>query len=116
MDTHVSKHLFEECMQRYLAGKTRILATHQLQYIKNVDSIILIEQGRATVFSYYQDLLNQRPEYAELLAAENETNDDSSLEKSVMRRQFSSSSTRVCFTFTFSILPNYVGTNYFSSK
>ena len=94
VDTHVSKHLFEECMQRYLAGKTRILATHQLQYIKNVDSIILIEQGKATVFSYYQDLLNQRPEYAELLAAENETNDDSSLEKSVMRRQFSSSSTR----------------------
>ncbi|XP_003699290.2 ATP-binding cassette sub-family C member 4 isoform X1 [Megachile rotundata] len=94
VDTHVSKHLFEECIQRYLAGKTRILATHQLQYVKNVDAIILIEQGKATVFSHYQDLLSQRPEYAELLAAENETHDDSSLEKSVMRRQFSSSSTR----------------------
>ncbi|OAD54851.1 hypothetical protein WN48_06051, partial [Eufriesea mexicana] len=94
VDTHVSKHLFEECMQRYLAGKTRILATHQLQYVKNVDAIILIEQGKVTVFSHFHDLLNQRPEYAELLAAESETIDDNSLEKSVMRRQFSSSSTR----------------------
>ncbi|XP_076243243.1 ATP-binding cassette sub-family C member 4 [Calliopsis andreniformis] len=94
VDTHVSKHLFEECMQRYLAGKTRILATHQLQYVKNVDSIILIDQGKATLFSNYQDLLNERPEYCELLAAETEANDDSSLEKSVMKRQFSTSSTR----------------------
>ncbi|XP_012339560.1 multidrug resistance-associated protein 4 [Apis florea] len=94
VDTHVSKHLFEECMQRYLAGKTRILATHQLQYVKNVDAIILIDQGKVTVFSNFQDLLKQRPEYAELLAAESETNEDSSLEKSTMRRQFSSSSTR----------------------
>ncbi|XP_071872525.1 probable multidrug resistance-associated protein lethal(2)03659 isoform X2 [Bombus fervidus] len=94
VDTHVSKHLFEECIQRYLAGKTRILATHQLQYVKNVDAIILIEQGKVTVFSQFQDLLNQRPEYAELLAAESESIEDSSLEKSSMKRQFSSSSTR----------------------
>ncbi|XP_043594435.1 ATP-binding cassette sub-family C member 4-like isoform X1 [Bombus pyrosoma] len=94
VDTHVSKHLFEECIQRYLAGKTRILATHQLQYVKNVDAIILIEQGKVTVFSQFQDLLSQRPEYAELLAAESESIEDSSLEKSIMKRQYSSSSTR----------------------
>ncbi|XP_068966386.1 ATP-binding cassette sub-family C member 4-like isoform X1 [Bombus flavifrons] len=94
VDTHVSKHLFEECIQKYLAGKTRILATHQLQYVKNVDAIILIEQGKVTVFSQFQDLLSQRPEYAELLAAESDSTEDSSLEKSSMKRQFSSSSTR----------------------
>lgn len=94
VDTHVSKHLFEECIQKYLAGKTRILATHQLQYVKNVDAIILIEQGKVTVFSQFQDLLSQRPEYAELLAAESESTEDSSLEKSTMKRQYSSSSTR----------------------
>ncbi|XP_053998357.1 ATP-binding cassette subfamily C member 4-like isoform X2 [Hylaeus anthracinus] len=94
VDTHVSKHLFEECIQRYLAGKTRILVTHQLQYVKSVDSIILIEQGKATVFSNYPDLLNQRPEYCHLLASDTETKEDSSLEKSSIKRQFSSSSTR----------------------
>lgn len=96
VDAHVSKHLFQECIQRYLAGKTRILATHQLQYIKGVDAIILLEQGRMKYFSHYQDLLEYRPEYGILLAAENEAIDDSSLEKSInIRRQFSSSSTRV---------------------
>lgn len=95
VDAHVSKHLFQECIQRYLAGKTRILATHQLQYIKGVDAIILLEQGKMLYFSHYQDLLEYRPEYGVLLAAENETNDDSSLEKSInLRRQFSSSSNR----------------------
>ncbi|XP_072762870.1 ATP-binding cassette sub-family C member 4 [Anoplolepis gracilipes] len=94
VDAHVSKHLFQECIQRYLAGKTRILATHQLQYIKGVDGIILLEQGRIKYFSHYQDLLEYRPEYGVLLADENEI-DDSSLEKSMnIRRKFSSASNR----------------------
>jgi len=96
VDAHVSKHLFQECIQRYLAGKTRILATHQMQYIKEVDAIILFEQGKMKYFSHYQDLLENQPEYRVLLAAENEAIDDSSLEKSInIRRQFSSSSNRV---------------------
>lgn len=96
VDAHVSKHLFQECIQRYLVGKTRILATHQLQYIKGVDAIILLEQGKLQYFSHYQDLLEYRPGYGVLVAAENEAIDDSSLEKSIkIRRQFSSSSNRV---------------------
>lgn len=94
VDAHVSKHLFQECIQRYLIGKTRILATHQLQYIKGVDAIILLEQGRIKYFSHYQDLLEYRPEYGVLLAEENEI-DDSSLEKSMsIRRKFSVVSNR----------------------
>ncbi|XP_029164699.1 probable multidrug resistance-associated protein lethal(2)03659 [Nylanderia fulva] len=93
VDAHVSKHLFEECIQKYLAGKTRILATHQLQYIKGVDAIILLEQGRTKYFSHYQDLLEYRPEYGVLLAEENE-NDDSSPDKRSIRRRFSSASNR----------------------
>ncbi|XP_029164697.1 probable multidrug resistance-associated protein lethal(2)03659 [Nylanderia fulva] len=93
VDAHVCKHLFEECIQKYLAGKTRILATHQLQYIKGVDAIILFEQGRIKYFSHYQDLLENHPEYGVLLAEENE-NDDSFPEEWSIRRQFSSASNR----------------------
>ncbi|KAL0104958.1 hypothetical protein PUN28_016534 [Cardiocondyla obscurior] len=94
VDAHVSKHLFHECIQRYLAGKTRILATHQLQYIKEVDAIILIEQGKIKYFSQYQYLLEYRPEYGVLLATKNETTDDTFVEKPINMRQFSSSSNR----------------------
>lgn len=46
VDTHVGKHLFEECMIYHLAGKTRILVTHQLQYLKKADHIIVINEVR----------------------------------------------------------------------
>lgn len=94
VDAHVSKHLFEECVQLYLANKTRVLATHQLQYIKGVDAIILLEQGKMKLYRHYQDLLIDYPEYSSLLVAENETSEDSSLERSAIRRQFSSLSNR----------------------
>lgn len=42
VDPHVSKHLFDECITTYLEGKTRILVTHQVQYLKNADLIIII--------------------------------------------------------------------------
>ncbi|XP_011494146.1 PREDICTED: multidrug resistance-associated protein 4-like [Ceratosolen solmsi marchali] len=96
VDTHVGKHLFEECLQRYLNTKTRILATHQLQYIKNADSIILMEQGKIRQYSDYRELLDKHPEYSSLIAEERrgETSNESSIDVSHIRRQFSSSSTR----------------------
>lgn len=99
VDAHVGKHLFKDCIQRYLDGRTRILATHQLQYIKGADVIILMDQGKIQQFSDYHKLLAAHPEYSSLIAEEKagETSDDSSVEKSHIRRQFSSSSTRVSF-------------------
>lgn len=95
----MSKHLFTECIKRYLSGRTRILATHQLQYIKEVDAIILIDHGGTHFFDNYQQLLREHPEYVQVIAAESEKDaaatDDSSLEKSSTRRRFSTSSTRV---------------------
>lgn len=96
VDAHVSKHLFKECIEKFLTGKTKILATHQVQYIEAADCILLVEQGKIQHFSCYQELLQCRPEYRELLATKDERkmSDDSSIEKS-MKRQISTSSTRV---------------------
>lgn len=95
VDTHVVKHLFEECLVKYLSGKTILLATHQLQYVKDVDGIILLEHGSSRMFSNYVDLLTQCPGYATLLASDSsqETNETFS-EKSSMRRQWFSLSNR----------------------
>ncbi|XP_043486922.1 ATP-binding cassette sub-family C member 4-like isoform X1 [Polistes fuscatus] len=94
VDAHISKHLFEECLQRYLANKTRILATHQLQYIKEVDAIILMERGKFKMYEKYHDLLIDYPEYSSLLATDNEMGEDTSLDTNSIRRQFSSLSNR----------------------
>ena len=41
----MGKHMFEECIVRYLDGKTRVLVTHQLQFLRNVDRIVVIKNG-----------------------------------------------------------------------
>ncbi|XP_046619595.1 ATP-binding cassette sub-family C member 4-like isoform X2 [Neodiprion virginianus] len=98
VDAHVGKHLFEECIQRYLAGKTRILVTHQLQYLQGVDAIILLNQGRAEIFSNYHELLASYPDYEALVGTMGE-GDGSASERGLpsekgMRRQYSSTSHR----------------------
>lgn len=42
VDTQVGKQLFQECITTFLKGKTRILVTHQLQYLKTVDLIVVL--------------------------------------------------------------------------
>lgn len=49
VDTHVGKHLFEKCILKHLHGKTRILVTHQLQYLKKADHIIVLNDVSNTM-------------------------------------------------------------------
>jgi len=44
VDTHVAKHLYKKCITKYLYGKTRILVTHQLYFLKRVDHIIVLDR------------------------------------------------------------------------
>lgn len=43
VDAHVSAHLFHDCISKYLHGKTRILVTHQLQYLPFVDHVFVLD-------------------------------------------------------------------------
>ena len=37
VDTHVGQHMFIEAIDKFLHGKIRIIVTHQLQYLKDVN-------------------------------------------------------------------------------
>ncbi|KAK2579975.1 hypothetical protein KPH14_012235 [Odynerus spinipes] len=56
VDTHVSKHLFDECINGYLKNKTRILVTHQIQYLNNCDYIIILNNGKVENEGTIEDL------------------------------------------------------------
>ncbi|XP_065162760.1 probable multidrug resistance-associated protein lethal(2)03659 [Atheta coriaria] len=56
VDTHVGKQLFDECISRHLEGKTRILVTHQLQFLKTVDKIIIVNNGQIEKIGTYAEL------------------------------------------------------------
>ena len=45
VDSHVGEHIFNEVMIKLLAGTTRVLVTNQLQYLREVDHIVFLEQG-----------------------------------------------------------------------
>ncbi|KAF5304472.1 hypothetical protein FQA39_LY09668 [Lamprigera yunnana] len=59
VDTHVGKHLFEECILRHLADKTRILVTHQLQFLKHADVIVIINNGQIEKVGTYSELIDK---------------------------------------------------------
>lgn len=54
VDTRVGKHLFQECIKKYLDGKTRILVTHQLQFLKEADLIIIMDEVSIKLFIEFE--------------------------------------------------------------
>lgn len=56
VDTHVGKHIFQECIQKYLKDKICVLVTHQLQYLKDVRHLVLINHCRIEAQGTYSDL------------------------------------------------------------
>nr|CAD7603849.1 unnamed protein product [Timema genevievae] len=76
VDTHVGKHLFDECIKSYLKHKTRILVTHQLQYLTDVDSIVLLLNGEVQMQGTFRDLIDSQFDYVKLLGDEEDGDDD----------------------------------------
>ncbi|XP_050501656.1 ATP-binding cassette sub-family C member 4-like isoform X2 [Diabrotica virgifera virgifera] len=56
VDTRVGKHLFEKCIKGFLGSKTRILVTHQLQFLKDADVIIVFEKGKIKKMGTFDEL------------------------------------------------------------
>ena len=56
VDTKVGRKLFDSCILGELSGRIRLLATHQLQYLKNVNRIAVIEKGSVAYQGSYDEL------------------------------------------------------------
>ncbi|KAH9643582.1 hypothetical protein HF086_011363 [Spodoptera exigua] len=56
VDTQVAKHIFERCIKKYLANKTVVLVTHQLQFIKAVDHVVIMDKGNIIGNGAFEDL------------------------------------------------------------
>lgn len=48
VDAHVGRQLLDECITGLLAGKTRVLVTHQLQVLPSADLVMVMVEGRVT--------------------------------------------------------------------
>ena len=46
VDFKVGQHIFEKCIKGLLGDKTRVLASHQEQHMRNADEVIVLYKGR----------------------------------------------------------------------
>ena len=65
LDANVGKKIMKNCIVKYLKGKTRIVVTHALSYLKYMDRIIYMKAGRIEWSGNYQEVQSQ-PFFAEL--------------------------------------------------
>ncbi|XP_024869837.1 multidrug resistance-associated protein 1 isoform X4 [Temnothorax curvispinosus] len=69
VDSHVGKHIFEKVIgpNGLLRKKTRILVTHSITYLPEVDNIIVLKDGEITESGTYKQLLEKKGAFAEFL-------------------------------------------------
>ena len=60
VDAHVGRHLMDQCITGLLAAKTRVLVTHQLQYLTSSDAVIVLGKGGKVVeYDTYENLISK---------------------------------------------------------
>ncbi|CAI9724597.1 resistance-associated 1-like isoform X1 [Octopus vulgaris] len=69
VDSHVGKHLFEKVIgpNGILSNKTRILVTHNINYLEHMDMIIVMKDGQISERGTFQELLGHKGEFSEFL-------------------------------------------------
>lgn len=83
VDSHVGKHIFEHVIgpNGILKTKTRVLVTHGITYLPEVDSIVVLKNGEVSESGTYKELLDKKGDFAEFLVqhlqeiADDETED-----------------------------------------
>ncbi|XP_062383443.1 multidrug resistance-associated protein 4 isoform X2 [Sardina pilchardus] len=72
VDSEVGRHLFEQCICGLLKKKPRILVTHQLQYLKAADQILVLKEGHMVAKGTFLELQNSGVDFTSLLKSEEE--------------------------------------------
>ncbi|XP_054864676.1 multidrug resistance-associated protein 4 isoform X2 [Amphiprion ocellaris] len=72
VDAEVGRHLFEQCICGLLKNKPRILVTHQLQYLKAADQIVVLKEGHMVAKGTYTELQQSGVDFTSLLKKDEE--------------------------------------------
>ncbi|XP_046577437.1 multidrug resistance-associated protein 1-like [Haliotis rubra] len=69
VDSHVGKHIFDKliCSKGLLGNKTRVLVTHGIHWLPEVDSILVMTSGQISETGTYEELLQHNGPFAQFL-------------------------------------------------
>ncbi|KAK9813623.1 hypothetical protein WJX73_000516 [Symbiochloris irregularis] len=76
VDVHVGHHLMTQVLQGLLASKTRVLVTHQLQFLPNADTVMVMRDGHIDELGGYQELIDRGVEFKQMLLPEQDPDYD----------------------------------------
>ncbi|KAJ1407652.1 P-loop containing nucleoside triphosphate hydrolase [Sesbania bispinosa] len=69
VDAQTGSFIFKECIMGALKNKTILLVTHQVDFLHNVDSIMVMRDGRIVQNGKYDELLKAGLDFGALVAA-----------------------------------------------
>lgn len=67
VDTHVGRHLFDQCMRGYLRDNIVLLVTHQLQFLEQADLIVIMDKGKISAKGTYESMCKSGLDFAQML-------------------------------------------------
>ena len=67
LDAKVGAKLFHGCIKEHLANKTRILVTNQLQFMPEVDEVVVMDEGRIVEQGTYHALMASNGKLTQLM-------------------------------------------------
>nr|XP_057930599.1 cystic fibrosis transmembrane conductance regulator [Doryrhamphus excisus] len=67
LDIVTEKEIFEKCVCKLMASKTRIVVTSKLEHLKRADKILLLHNGDCYFYGTFSELQDQRPDFSSLL-------------------------------------------------
>ena len=71
VDPQVANDIFSQCIQGYLKDKLVVLVTHQLQFLKSCEKILIIKNNKQFAFGNYESITNSGFDIEEILSSYN---------------------------------------------
>ncbi|XP_052217717.1 ATP-binding cassette sub-family C member 4-like isoform X4 [Dreissena polymorpha] len=75
VDAAVGRHIFENVVQGYLKNKPRVLVTHQLQFLKEAEQILILKEGEMIGKGTFKELSMSGIDFSSLLKSDDEQTD-----------------------------------------
>ncbi|KAM3966701.1 LOW QUALITY PROTEIN: ATP-binding cassette subfamily C member 4-like [Aphomia sociella] len=75
VDANVGRQLFDGCINGYLQGRTRILVTHQLHFLKAADYIVVLNEGQVENMGTFDELVASGKQFTMMLMSLDEGKD-----------------------------------------
>nr|NP_995699.1 Multidrug-Resistance like protein 1, isoform C [Drosophila melanogaster]AAS64688.1 Multidrug-Resistance like protein 1, isoform C [Drosophila melanogaster] len=92
VDAHVGKHIFEEVIgpKGILARKSRVLVTHGVTFLPQVDSIYVIKMGEISESGTFDQLVKNKGAFADFIIQHLQEGNEEEEELNQIKRQISS--------------------------